>query len=1007
MFTLFGATAQRSTCIFFGLLFLQSALRADQPGFDFRTQIAPILENHCVRCHSPGNTKGDVSLATIDDLKSNDYIVAGNPDDSHLIELVAGIDGEPPAMPKGADALSEKQIALLRGWIEAGAEWPQDVVITDSSRADATWWSLQPLNETVLSTDTAKSTTADTNSTIDDFIQEKLAEQKLSLNPPADRRTLIRRATYDLVGLPPSPEEVESFVSDPDPLAYRKLINLLLESPHYGERWGRHWLDVIRFGESNGYERNVVNNRLWPFRDYVISSINEDKPFDQFIREHIAGDVFGQNDPTIAVGSAFLVAGPYDDVGNQDPAQAAQIRANTLDEIIRATSEAFLGMTLGCARCHDHKFDPLTQQDYYGLYATFSGIRHGAVELATPEDRVRRDSTLNPLNDRKSKLEQNQTDLREAILKRAKEHLVEYEARWTRPPVDRTGTKEHFKPVTAKFVRLVCESRDNAPNSSTGFHIDEFEVWSTPQQQSADHAQHAKPNNVALAAHGGKATGKARRIEDFPNAYGAQHTIDGKTGERFIAAGDKLTIELAQPTLIDHVVFSSAKGEQTPEQRKFAFVGEYRIEVSDDGNDWREVANGRNRRLPDVEGHLERRLLELETSSDEQAEQTRLVQALKSVNEEISRVPTLPSVWIGKRVPQDAKGPFHVFVGGNPQNKGESVVPASLTVFNSDTPEELKDGSGSYRLSADAPEAERRVALADWIVHPENPVTPRVLANRLWHYHFGTGIVDTPSDFGYMGGRPTHPELLDFLALKLRQNDWRLKELHRLIMTSQTYMQSSEFRTEPAKVDGDSRLLWRFPPRRLSAEEVRDTFLSVAGLLKHSHSQLHLKDSKQISDSSVPWSHLVPDGGPGFRLYQFLQDNVCTYVPLDEHGPETYRRAVYHQNARATVIDLMTDFDQPDCSFSSPRRAETTTPLQALTMLNHSFTLDMARSLAERLRRDCGDEPNAQILRVYEICYSRKPTSAEITACRNFITNYGFAALCRVLLNTSEMIYVR
>jgi cytochrome c553 len=1022
MFTPFGTTDQRSmcrvatkycrsVCIFLGLLCVQSVLPADEARMDFRTQIAPIFEHHCVRCHSPSNNKGDISLATIDDLKSNEHVIAGDPDNSHLIELVTGVDGESPAMPKGADALSKEQIAALRRWIQAGAEWPRDVIIRDSSRADSTWWSLQPLNETVLSTNTAKSANADSDdrtiATIDNFIQAKLAEQNLSLNPPADRRTLIRRATYDLIGLPPTPEEVESFVSDPDPLAYRKLINRLLESPHYGERWGRHWMDVVRFGESNGYERNVVINSLWPFRDYVISSINEDKPFDQFIREHIAGDVFGQDDPTIAIGSAFLVAGPYDDVGNQDPAQAAQIRANTLDEIIRATSEAFLGMTLGCARCHDHKFDPITQQDYYGLYATFSGIRHGAVELATPEDKARRDTTLNPLNDRKSTREQKQTDLRAEILKRAKQRLAEYEARWTRPPVDRTGTEEHFERVTAKFVRLVCESRDNDPNSSTGFNIDEFEVWSTPEERHADDTQHAETGNLALAANGGKATGRARRIDDFPNAYGVQHAIDGKTGGRFIAAGNDLTIELAEPTLIDHVVFSSAKGEQTPEQGKFAFVGEYRIEVSDDGNNWREVANGRDRILPDGNGHLDRRLLELETSSDELAEQTRLVEELKSVNEQIARVPTLPSVWIGKRVSKDAQGPFHVFVGGSPQNKGESVVPASLSVFNLGAPEVIDAGSGNYRLSADAPEAERRVALADWIVHSDNPVTPRVLANRLWHYHFGTGIVDTPSDFGYMGGRPTHPELLDFLALKLTQNGWRLKELHRLIMTSQTYMQSSEFRADAAKVDGDSRLLWRFPPRRLSAEEVRDAILSVAGTLERSHTLQNLEDSEEISQSSVPNSHLVPDGGPGFRLYQFQQDNVCTYVPLDKHGPETYRRAVYHQNARATVIDLMTDFDQPDCTFSSPRRAETTTPLQALTMLNHSFTLDMARTLADRLQRDSGDDPDEQIRRVYKLCYSRTPTSDESTACRELMANYGLAALCRVLLNTSEMIYVR
>jgi hypothetical protein len=259
-----------------------------------------------------------------------------------------------------------------------------------------------------------------------------------------------------------------------------------------------------------------------------------------------------------------------------------------------------------------------------------------------------------------------------------------------------------------------------------------------------------------------------------------------------------------------------------------------------------------------------------------------------------------------------------------------------------------------------------------------------------------------------MGGRPTHPELLDFLALKLKQNEWRLKELHRLIMTSQTWMQSSEYRADAAKVDGDARLLWRFPPRRLSAEEVRDTILSVAGQLERSHAfERNVQKFEEDSQSGISEDSPVPDGGPGFRLYRFLQDNVCTYLPLDEHGPETYRRAVYHQNARASVIDLMTDFDQPDCTFSAPRRAETTTPLQALTMLNHSFTLDMARALAERLQTDAGDDQDAQIRRVYELCYSRQPTDNEGAACRELVDNHGLTALCRVLLNTSEMIYVR
>ncbi len=1017
--------------IFVSIGCIRSVTCADDAPVDFETQIAPIFEQHCLRCHSPASSKGDVSLATFADLKANDFVVAGDPDSSHLLDLVTSVDDQAPAMPKGADPLLEDQVSLLRRWVVEGAIWPGDVIVRDTSRADATWWSLQPLDLQVRSSKAAHAESSVAaqmmKRTIDDFILKKLAENELSLNPPADRRTLIRRATFDLIGLPPTPKELQSFVNDPDPQAYRKLIDRLLESPHYGERWGRHWLDVVRFGESVGYERNVIINNLWPFRDYVIRSINEDKPFDQFIREHIAGDVFGQHDPDVAVGSAFLVAGPYDDVGNQDAAQAAQIRANTLDEIIRATGEAFLGMTLGCARCHDHKFDPITQQDYYGLYATFSGVRHGSAELATPEAQAERLARLRPLNERKSLLEQVLADLRSAILKRAKERLGDHESGWTRPRVDRTGTEDRFKPVTAKFVRLVCESQDLDFDNTSGFCIDEFEVWSASVSGLDDESSNpGERRNVALAANGGQATGRARKIDDFPNAYGVQHVNDGKFGARFISIGSNLTIQLAQPTLIDRAVFSSAKGEQTPEQRKFVFVSDYRIEVSDDGESWYQVASSYDRKPVDGDGHLNRRLLRLEATAEEQLVQSQVAQELKGTNQQIIEVPALPSVWVGKRVAQDAQGPFHIFLGGSPQKKGKEVVPASLSMFSGkpgatlssgqsganvdgspETPGYAGIGRGSYRLVAEASEAERREALADWIVHDGNPLTPRVLANRLWHYHFGTGIVDTPSDFGYMGGKPTHPGLLDFLAWKLTRGGWRLKELHRLIMDSRTYQQSSEFRANAAKIDGDSRLLWRFPPRRLSAEEVRDTILSVAGKLGRSYIRQSSQNFGETAASGRLTDRLVPDGGPGFRLYRFMQDNVCTYVPLDCHGPETYRRAVYHQNTRASLVDLMTEFDQPDCTFSAPRRAETTTPLQALTMLNHSFTFDMARFLAERLKCDVGDDRNDQIHRVFQLCCCRHPTASEVRSCHKLIHEHGLTALCRVLLNTSEMIYVR
>lgn len=931
---------------------------------DFESQIAPIFAQKCLSCHTANIAKGDIILserAAVLDPRAK-LVVPGEALGSDLY-LVATPEepGESPYMPEKGDPLTEEEAELLRRWIDEGAAWPEGLVLKEASKTDSSWWAYQPL-------------VAPAHDSIDAFVDTRLKDEGLQRGPEADPRTLIRRATYDLTGLPPSAEEVEAFAEDPDPMAYEKLIDRLLASPRYGERWGRHWLDVVRFGESNGYERNFLINDLWPFRDYVIRSLNEDKSFDQLIREHLAGDVIGAGRPEIEVGSAFLVAGPYDDVGNQDPEQRAQIRANTLDEIINATGEAFLGMTLGCAKCHDHKFDPITQADYYALYATFAGVRHGSVPWVTAEKKKSRAAKLKPLDDRRTKLEESVASLDREILQRGQKDLAAHQAEWPRPPADRTGTVETFAPVTARFVRLVCEAQDIDPNART-FRLDEFEVWSAG----------SGPVNVALASNGGKASGEARQIEDFPDAYGPQLAIDGKTGARFISAKDTLVIELARPAEIDRVVFSSAKGEETPAHPKFAFVAEYRIEVSDDGQNWTEVAHGRDRQphggirsalgaardRPGRLSHLEHRLITTEETEAEKARRAQINRDLAAVSAEIRRIPPLPTLWMGRRVAEDAKGPFPVFIGGNPQRPGEAVVPASLST--------LAEVAPGYELPDTAPEAERRRRLAEWITHPDNPLPARVLANRLWHYHFGIGIVDTPNDFGYMGGRPTHPELLDFLALKLRENDWRLKDMHRLIMLSKTYRQSSARREDAAQKDGDSRLLWRFPPRRLSAEEIRDTLLSVAGRLD------------------------LTMGGPGFRLYQFMQDNVSTYEPLDQHGPETHRRAVYHQNARASVVDLMTDYDQPDCTLSVPRRAQTTTPLQALTMLNHEFTLDMAEALAARVGEG---SPTSQTDRLFRLAYQRQPTAEERNRVAATIESVGLRTVCRALLNSSELIYL-
>ena len=763
--------AGKLLCTFVVALSPLAGALAASPPIDFARDVAPILQRHCIRCHLPANTKSQLSLATSSELMENGYVVPGEPDTSHFLEVVIAPPGERPQMPKESPPLSDDDVALLRRWIAEGAHWPEDFVVRERSKADHTWWALQPLADVEAAVESIPPEWR--GNPIDRFIYARLAANNLHPNPRADGRTLIRRVSYDLTGLPPTPEEVDEFVRDESADAYEKLVDRLLASPRYGEHWGRHWLDVTRFGESTGFEVNHVIDNAWPFRDYIIDSLNEDKPFDQLVIEHLAGDAVGAGDSAIEVGLTFLVCGPTDIVGNSDAEKAAQIRADTVDEIIRATSEAFLGLTIGCARCHDHKFDPISQQDYYRLYATFAGVYHDD-RLVAPADQLRdREQQLGELEEKKGKL---------------------------------------------------LERKSAAEKSSEG----------------------------------------KKRVQ-------------------------KLEQQLAE---------------------------------------------------------VERRIAEL---------------------------PTYPSLRVGRF--DQPTGTQHVFVGGDANRKGEAVRLQSIST--------LAAVAQAYDLPADASEHERRLALARWIVAADNPLTPRVLVNRLWHYHFGTGIVATPSDFGYMGEKPTHPELLDWLAKRLLAEGWRLKPLHKLIVMSETYRQASDYRDDGARVDADDRLLWRFPPRRLSAEEIRDTMLWLAGRLDEHR------------------------GGPGFRLYEYSRDNVATYMPLEKFGPETYRRSVYHQNARASRVDVLTDFDAPDCVFSVSRRVPTTTPLQALALMNHSFTIDMAEAFAARLARKAGaNDVPAQVEQAFRLAYARGPDAAEAAAATTLIHNHGLRAFCRAMLNSNELIYI-
>jgi hypothetical protein len=952
----------------FSLPLRLGAAESVDPAKFFHEEVAPVLVRNCVECHNATSHKGGLSIETLADaLKGGEdgaSLVPGKPLDSTLYtKLVPDGPGEKPEMPKKKAPLSPEDAARIRQWIETGAVWPKEVVLKEKAKADQSFWSFQPLANVVPPALPEDAPSAWRENPIDRFVLAKLHEKHLTPNPPADAATFIRRATYDLTGLPPTPEEVAAFVAaaaHDRPSAVAALVDRLLDSPRYGEQWGRHWLDVIRFGESRGYERNQIITNLWPFRDYVIRSFNEDKPFDQFIQEQIAGDILGAGRPDVEIGAAFLVAGPYDDVGNQDPIAAAQIRADEIDEMIRATGEAFLGLTIGCARCHDHKFDPLLARDYYALYSTFAGVVHGERVVATPEETRAHEARLKPLEARKTELTRARDELTARLAEQAKAAEPEAAKTWTRPPASRYGTEETFPPVDARYVRLVVEGNDLDDVKTAGFTLDEFEVWTDDPE----------PRNAALAANGGHAEGKSREAKDFAGAYTAALVIDGKFGERWHAAGSELVITLARVERIRRVVFSSDRAHSLGAQNhETAFVGDYRIEVSLDGAAWTPVASSADR-MPVSLHRKEARLRKLVTAPADATRLAQLAGDLAAVDAEVAKIPPLPVWWVGKATP--APGPFNVFLGGNPQRKGDSVVPASLNVF--------QGRKSAYQLELSRSEGERRVALARWLTAPENPLTPRVLVNRLWHYHFGTGIVDTPSDFGYMGGRPTHPQLLDWLAQELAANHWQIKKLHRLIMTSQAYQQSGQYRDDAAQIDGDSRLLWRFPPRRLSAEEVRDTLLADAGKLD------------------------LTMGGPGFRLYEYQQDNVATYVPLDQQGPETYRRAVYHHNARAARVDILTDFDAPDPSFPEPRRAATTTPLQALTLMNHRFAVTMAQAMAERLPAEAGSDAAAQVRRAFHIAYGREPAADELDGARRLIAAHGLRAFCRALLNSTEVI---
>jgi mono/diheme cytochrome c family protein len=912
-----------------------------------------ILASQCVGCHGPEKKKGGLDLtrraSALAGGESGAVIVPGQPGESLLIEKVT--EGEMP--PTGA--LSKGQVATVRAWVEAGAPYAIEPLAPRRAGAGPDWWSLRPLRSGsppgFRGADAAWVRTP-----VDAFVLARLLAAGLEPAPPADRAALIRRVAFDLTGLPPTPEEVDAFVANTDPMAYETLVDRLLASPRYGERWGRHWLDVVRFGESQGYETNLPRPSAWPYRDYVIRAFNQDTTFLRFVLEQLAGDTLAPGpaaaDWLTMAATGFLVGGAHDIVGNQTVEGMLQQRADDLDDMITATSTTFLGLTAQCARCHDHKFDPITQKDYYGLQAIFAGVNHAEREVPAPNAEPRRAEAAATVAEL-ARIE-HRLDGFEPVAQSGRDAPV-------RPMVNPRRNVERFAPMPARMVRLTILATADGIEPC----IDELEVFTQPTRDREGAGLALR--NVALASAGGSASASS----EYPNSpiHKIVHLNDGRYGNgrswiSRVPGRGVVTIAWPEPATIDRVVW----GRDREEVYRDRLATQYYLEAALEPGCWRVVASSLDRVPYRPDAGSGKTSTPSGLSTEAAREHGELVARRARLRERLSQLGTTIKVYAGTF---SQPGPMHLLVRGDPTKKGPEVPPAGIAAL-------------SPRLVVDprAPETDRRAALARWIADPANPLPARVMVNRIWQYHFGRGIVATPSDFGFNGAPPSHPELLDWLAGSYVAAGWRLKPIHRLILVSSTYRQSSRLDPKAQAVDRDNRLLWHVAPRRLEAEAIRDAILATSGRL----------DTRM--------------GGPGYNIWEKNTNYVAVYKPRADLGPDDFRRMVYQFKPRSQPDPTFGAFDCPDAALVAPRRNVSTTALQALNLLNSRFVVQQAAFFAERILAEAGSDPARQAERGFHLAFGRAPDPAERTAAARLITSHGAAAFCRALYNANEFVYV-
>ena len=844
--------------------------RSNPDAVDFVRDIQPLFRKHCYKCHGRDVQEGGLRLdRRLDALRGGDkgqVILPGQAIDSPLMQLLNGNDSDGRVMPPADEGpqLEAGDLAMIRRWIDAGASWPDGVDPTDVISRDL--WSFKPVRRPAIP---AVRNSAWVRNPIDAFVLARLEHANVEPSPVATAAALARRVALDLTGLPLTLEQLKEFQMQSEldsEAACVALVERLLASPHYGERWARHWLDVVRYADSNGYEIDGEKPLAWKYRDYVIRSLNEDKPYNRFVLEQLAGDELADASAETVIATGFLRVGPWDAErgASVQPSEVVAERFNELDDLVSTTAQAFLGMTLGCARCHDHKFDPLTSQDYYSMVAVFDPlVRHknGRTELTLP--------AVPP-----SKLKDKQAAEQQTVA--LQQRVRELETPLLQVIVESGETKLPADVVAA--VRVPADSRTGA------------------QQQLLKQYNAQIDSELAVA---------------FGNTALANQYLSSSAVQEVAAAIERIT-EL---------------------QNKFECP---------DGYFFHEPS------------------------------------------------PNPPVT--------------HVLKRGNPGQPGAIVSPAP--------PQAVVRAMNSAQAEFETPDGQtsrRRISLARWIADDDNPLTSRVIVNRVWQHHFGVGLVRSPNDFGNRGTQPSHPELLDWLAhWFVHDANWSLKKLHLLLMTSRTYQMSKQ--TQPAGVDQDpdNLLLSHFPRRRLEAEAIRDSMLAVSG-------QLNRRLYGPCMYPNIPEAAMRSGYDP-----------AKVWKPFDE--PDASRRTIYAYVKRTLIIPFLETLDFCDTTQSSARRNITTVAPQALELLNGEFCVQQATHFAHRLQREAGSELPCQIEVAYLLCLGRAPVPEEVNMLTEFVEQettsrllaakasqvtltdesarlQALAGMCRVMFNLNEFVY--